>query len=580
MPETKKKVVHIIGAGIAGLTVAHELSLFPDHFEVHIFEKNPQCGGKARSVDWKDENGKRIGPGEHGMRGYFSLYNSLYQTMKEIPYEKGTVIDNLFATEIILKHGLSQDEKDRVTMSSRKEGTLHRLLDSLRTARFLRRLGLTWGELVYASKMVLGLLFLSPKRYAGFEFRQFLGPSCRTKEFQQFIYRLPEIVVAAKTYSSAIAVAGMYLTFLAEPLLSGKHRRRINSFMNGPTNERFIDPWRAHLSKQGVQFHCDTQVKSILIDTQLRAVGVETFDYGSQTADIVIAATPSRMVPTLLPEALRDKVPIRDSYREEWSNGVQYFLPDVPAGWEYAVGKGVCQLDSVYSLVYTIQRNGEYAWKDVKFPDGCKAILSLVFSNKDKARPGCKSVEESTPDELAAECLAQIGFPLTNTPQRACPDLEHKKWSDFEKVQERYEGFDRSLQPKKIKPGELPDYVLLNDAALYIPEPSEVENEPKNTTEIEGLYVAGEYTVCETRGPTMERANESGKRCAADIVKSQKLIYDEKRFATSKFALRWFRDLDELWFTKVPWADPLIFQLVRLLFFAVVASVFYWLGSR
>lgn len=74
-----KKVI-IIGAGISGLTVAHELSK-KGFNNIHIYEKNRQIGGMARSVRLNESNI----PTEHSWRAYGPFYKNCYQLMKEIP---------------------------------------------------------------------------------------------------------------------------------------------------------------------------------------------------------------------------------------------------------------------------------------------------------------------------------------------------------------------------------------------------------------------------------------------------------------------------------------------------------------
>jgi len=68
----------IIGAGLSGLTVAHEL--INKGFKVNIYEKNVVAGGMARSTRIKNNI-----PSEHSWRGYAPFYYNTYQIMKQIP---------------------------------------------------------------------------------------------------------------------------------------------------------------------------------------------------------------------------------------------------------------------------------------------------------------------------------------------------------------------------------------------------------------------------------------------------------------------------------------------------------------
>ena len=76
--------VFIIGGGVAGLTAAHELS--DRGFTVTVFEREPICGGKARSMA---NTGSGVGgnadwPGEHGFRFFPGFYWHVSDTMSRI----------------------------------------------------------------------------------------------------------------------------------------------------------------------------------------------------------------------------------------------------------------------------------------------------------------------------------------------------------------------------------------------------------------------------------------------------------------------------------------------------------------
>lgn len=95
--------VVVIGGGVAGMTVAHELAARPG-FEVVVYELRPVPGGKARSMPaFPGAGGRGPLPGEHGFRFFPGFYQHLPDTMRRIPYERHVngVRDNLVtATEI------------------------------------------------------------------------------------------------------------------------------------------------------------------------------------------------------------------------------------------------------------------------------------------------------------------------------------------------------------------------------------------------------------------------------------------------------------------------------------------------
>src|SRR5260370_42310424 len=91
-----KKVI-VLGGGVAGLTAAQEL--IERGFNVEVYERQEQCGGKARSIteDGSGTSGRKDLPGEHGFRFFPGFYRHIPDTMRRIPYSTNTngVFDNL-----------------------------------------------------------------------------------------------------------------------------------------------------------------------------------------------------------------------------------------------------------------------------------------------------------------------------------------------------------------------------------------------------------------------------------------------------------------------------------------------------
>jgi uncharacterized protein with NAD-binding domain and iron-sulfur cluster len=88
--------VVVLGGGVAGLTVAHELA--ERGFSVDVIEKRDVPGGKARSTEVpRSATGDRqLLPGEHGFRFFPGFYRHLPDTFARIPDGAGkTVLDHL-----------------------------------------------------------------------------------------------------------------------------------------------------------------------------------------------------------------------------------------------------------------------------------------------------------------------------------------------------------------------------------------------------------------------------------------------------------------------------------------------------
>ena len=87
--------IAVLGGGGGGLSAAQELA--ERGFEVTVYERRPDFGGKARSIPVPNSatSGHKPLPGEHGFRFFPSFYKHLPDTMKRIPFGGKSVFDNL-----------------------------------------------------------------------------------------------------------------------------------------------------------------------------------------------------------------------------------------------------------------------------------------------------------------------------------------------------------------------------------------------------------------------------------------------------------------------------------------------------
>lgn len=76
----QQKTVVIVGAGLAGLACAYELS--QRGFKVTLLEKSPQLGGKIAS--WQIQVGNETFMMEHGFHGFFPQYYNLKNLVEEL----------------------------------------------------------------------------------------------------------------------------------------------------------------------------------------------------------------------------------------------------------------------------------------------------------------------------------------------------------------------------------------------------------------------------------------------------------------------------------------------------------------
>ena len=91
----------IIGAGISGLTIAHEL--VEKNFDIEIYEKDNIIGGMAKSIRTKN-----YVPTEHSWRGYGPFYYNFFNIAKRIPIDNLELF-NEYTKEEVSQHNTEDD---------------------------------------------------------------------------------------------------------------------------------------------------------------------------------------------------------------------------------------------------------------------------------------------------------------------------------------------------------------------------------------------------------------------------------------------------------------------------------------
>jgi hypothetical protein len=224
------RVVWIVGAGIGGLSVAHELSKRPDEFEVHIVEASNRIGGLASTLG--DEDGCAM---EYCWRVYFWFYFNLKRILAEIPLTdrpSQTVLDNLvtYKNRILFRrktHGPPQI-KESLQLASR-------VLDF--TTSCDERAATTdkwvWRDRVGARGQELAWETVP----------QWLG----LDKYHASFYSVARVGFEQMNFGTRLQDA-----------------QYVNHSMNQPTSEGWFAHWRPHLERNGnVHFHMRTRVSRL-----------------------------------------------------------------------------------------------------------------------------------------------------------------------------------------------------------------------------------------------------------------------------------------------------------------------------
>lgn len=485
-PSPARPSVCVVGAGIAGLTLAMELA---EHdFQVTLLEAAPRPGGKAGSTR-TPEGWVR----EHVNKNYSAHYYCLPDTLARIPCEGGgTVLDRLVpserswcsfpdgdATGLSGRMGMSRSE--RISEMRRFIGAFARQGLSLRhTLRFLyKHLRLVWMSEARRERD------LSRRSYA-----DYLGLEGAPPAMRQLV-QLIEITAAANLNGPARAAAEQTFRIFGRVFNPHGFRSMIN-MLDGPSDERLIEPWIQHIQRQGVRIRCSCPVLEVLRDGP--RPGVRLADGEQERYDAVVVATSSlglrRLLPEIAPPASTDK----------WANGFYFPLSGPPQGW--AEGDLRFCLGSPWSLIEGLRRfdGSWYLWMAASNASAPGVLTGLPY-------PQCSL------EQLRAELLAQSAFPE--------PGL----------VLGFYPGQGLELQ----------DGRWVNEAPLYAATLGFPDLD--NRTPWSGVYIAGEFTRTTAKVATMEKSNESARRCAAAICASFGRAYPASRYTYDPFPAPRLRQL-------------------------------------
>jgi uncharacterized protein with NAD-binding domain and iron-sulfur cluster len=260
--------VCVLGAGIGGLSAAHELNKLGH--EVTVYERNPEVGGLARSRFEPDGS-----LGEYCWHAFGAGYGNLLSLLGEIPSgQGGTVADRLRP----VGQWVYGCEGERAVFEN--ASCFLTKASPTAFARFLGKLGtrLTWRD-VYR----LGLLFLflqttDPRRLEPYDdvlwsdFVAPLSPGVRrwVTDPASIILGMDIERLSAHTMLEILSPAAL------DDFQREWHEGELVRFscLDGPMHQMWLEPWRAHLESRGVCFHLETPVQRVRCEGG-RVVGVE-----------------------------------------------------------------------------------------------------------------------------------------------------------------------------------------------------------------------------------------------------------------------------------------------------------------
>ncbi|MCC7538749.1 MAG: FAD-dependent oxidoreductase [Deltaproteobacteria bacterium] len=511
------KRVAIYGGGVAGLSVAHEL-VERGGFDVHVYEKDTAVGGKARSqfLPGTGAAGRKDLPGEHGFRFYPSFYIHLIDTMSRIPFPADPSFAHVAKNLVASREGgiaSSRDGRKLIEFPRRLPtapwelfSTILEMVEALAAGPDLD------DEDVprFAWHMVKYLTSCRERREGQWEklsWWEFVDGDRYSDTFKSLVRAIPRTMVAMDPKKgSARTIGNISMQFILEYTRADGDNDRT---MNGPTDERWLEPWKAHLESKGATFHLGKGVAALRFDGTRITEG-ELADGTLVTADHHVLAVPLEVAHPLITPAIAAADPQLAAFRSlavasntAWMVGAQYFLKtDVP------ICEGHCFYpESAWALTSISQaqfwRRAGRAFED-RYGDGTvKGVLSVDVSDWETPSPflGKAGQACSSRDEVLDEIWKQLKDGLNDKETVIRDDM----------VVARH--LDANLDFTSGLPR--------NPTPLLVHPPGSWAKRPDASTRIPNLVLAGDYVRSTTDLATMEGANETARLAVNAILAAE-----------------------------------------------------------
>jgi uncharacterized protein with NAD-binding domain and iron-sulfur cluster len=507
--------VAVLGGGMAGLTIAHEL--IERGFEVDVYEP-VALGGKARSigVPGTAQGGRKPLPGEHGFRFFPGFYHHVPDSMRRIP--DGTNPNGVWDNLVDTTEGKSvrtDGRPDNLFLGMLYDPNEAFTPDGLRALLVEEIVKQKWlppheaGYLV--ERLMVFFTSCDERRFGEWEhvsWWDFIGAARRSDEYQKVAARgLTRSLVAAKeTVASTRTIGNMAEAFVMNIMGRGNDGA-LDRVLDAPTNEAWIKPWVRMLKQMGVRFHIGQRVKQLEIGPggRLRAAIVRD-RHGNRRraeADWFVSAMPAERFRKLLSRKLVAADPDLAKVRElstDWMVGIQFYLRE-PV--EITHGH-VSFIDAPWALTALTQAQF-WAERDfaADYGDG-EAVDCLSVDISDWDTPGIlygKPAKRCTHEEIKREVWAQMKAHLEDRGDSYLPRGILHSWSLDPGV--------RWVPARKRNRNATP--LLINTVGSW-------EKRPDARTGLPNLFVAGDYVQCDIDLATMEGANETGRAAVAALL--------------------------------------------------------------
>lgn len=546
-----KRVV-VLGAGVGGLTAAHELA--ERGYEVTVYERMNAFGGKARSIP-KPNSGieqRQDLPGEHGFRFFPGFYRHVVDTMQRIPFHKTENVGaNLTAATQCMLARFDQPPLTGIVgfpktwaewklffhMLTESNGVS--LKDNLHFLRCLWVMASSCMERVH-------------KEYDWIPYWTFIDAAHRSVAYQHLLGEgLTRSLVAMQAeLSSTRTIATVFCQMIYPMLDPTRHDDRL---LDAPTDIAWIFPWVSYLMTLRVQFQLGKLVcgfEAYPDAPRLRTISV--FENGAKTPlthgqdfDYAISAIPVDGMTKILSlpsgKEFLAKAPGLAGMMEletRWMNGVQFYLDhDVPL-----VNGHILYVSTPWALTAISQVQFWTQFELTTSGDGRKrGLLSVDIS--DWSAPGIlikKPACDCTHEEIAIEVWAQLKRSHNVNGQKVLPEELPEYFMDDCISLMRVDPFVK--MEKEGGGGKNPYGDHVNLEPLFINTVGSYRFRPNADFGFDNFFLASDYVRTYTDLATMEGANEAARRAVNALLESDG--------SNAQRAQVW--PLDQPWYMR-PW---------------------------
>ena len=495
----RRRSVAVLGGGVGGLTAAHELA--GRGYDVTVYEASRTVGGKARSqsVAGTGTGGREDLPGEHGFRFFPSFYRHVIATMGEIDVPGGTVADRIRRSDDMAM----AEERASYVFRRHPPRELGDFFDIASTIReFFEHTKVPEEDVARFAHAMLGyMVSCDERRLAENEkrsFWDFLGGDAYSPQFQKYIATTRFMVAMDPKKGSSRTVATKAIQILTDFFRNGTHT---DGVLDGPTTERWLEPWRRHLLQRGVAFQFEAAVKDLMLSGR-RLSGVRLADGRVVRADHYVLALPLDRAAPLVTDGIAKVDPALAALRRiggatSWMVGAQFFLKerlDVCRG-HVAYPDSAWALSSVCQAQFWEPSGGHDGRGIAGYGDGTvRDILSVDISNWDEpSKRHGKTARQCTREEVLDEVWAQLSDAL-------------------------------ELDPAAVVHRHLDENVIFgpdgctNTTPLLVHPPGSWFDRPPADLSIDNLFLASDYVKTNTDLASMEGANEAARRAVNAIL--------------------------------------------------------------